>query len=643
MKALLQKAITLTLCITMGLILLIGCRKDSTTKETDTNTNKEEENTNANKATNPLDTSTVLPGIENDLTMVVEGEVDTSKTLTTLIDCDASPAFNGNPYDAAGLNWSIQPFLYDYLTFYTPYPERTFKTSMLESYQYENNILTIKLLPDLKWSDGTVLDATDVMTAFYTAVGRNTMWNYIDTIEQIDNLTIRISFCTESPLVLNVTLSMPIMTPDEIYGEWAEKYKDIAENYRTYDENITMYKFTAEGNEKLTAVNEELLSYKPAPNEAVFSGQYVIDKYNNSEIYFIPNKNYRKAPLISSIRGLRPGDSQAFATALMAEAYTMENGGLNVDMSEQIDKKYEKTLRKIYIPELSSIGYTINTNIYPLNIPEVRKAISYATDRNILISIAEPGSFLGDTHNSPMLPSLIGNYTTDGFIDTLEDYDYDLQKAEEMLTSVGWTKQGNMWVDENGESPVISIATINSWPSFMMTAEAMSSMLTDFGFNIDFKPMEFGVWNEFTQSDEKMLSCVFLAGASSYAHPWEVYSSLFTNVRTGWPAVEPGEDRILVAPSTGKEYNITNMLNELYTETDPEKTKKLTEEFMILANDLCGYIPVIEKAAPFRIYDTKLSLADTELNTVQQNYYYFGNINTIITKLLLDDKIYFVK
>ncbi|MBE5966553.1 MAG: hypothetical protein E7255_06255 [Lachnospiraceae bacterium] len=642
MKTFLQKAIKLTLCITMGLLLLTGCRGNE--KETDTNANKEVKETDTNQASNPLDDSAMLPGIENDLTMVVEGEVDTSKTLTTLIDCDASPAFNGNPYDeAAGLNWSVQPFIYDYLTYYTPYPERTFKPSLLESYEYENNVLTMKLLPDLKWSDGTVLDATDVMTSSYIAVGRSTMWNYIDTIEQIDNLTIRISFCTESPLVLNVTLSGPIMTPDEIYGKWAEKYREIAENYRTYDESIAMYKFTAEGNEKLAALNEEFLSYKPAPNEVVCSGQYVIDKYNNSEIYFIPNENYRKTPLIGSIRGLRPGNSQAFSTALMAEAYTIENGGLNVDMSEQIDKKYEKTLRKIFIPELSSIGYALNTNIYPLNIPEVRKAISCATDRNILISIAEPGSFLGDTTNSPMLPSLINTYTTDGFINTLENYTYDVQKAEEMLTSIGWTKQGNMWVDENGESPVISIATINSWPSFMMTAEAMSSMLTDFGFNIDFKPMEFGVWNEFTKSDEKMVYCAFLAGASSYAHPWEIYKDLFTSVRAGWPEVKPGEDRILVAPSTGKEYNITNMLNELYTETDPEKTKKLTEEFMILANDLCGYIPVIEKAAPLRIYDTKLSLADTKLNTVQQNYYYFGNINTIIAKLLLDDQIYFVK
>ncbi len=99
----------------------------------------------------------------------------------------------------------------------------------------------------------------------------------------------------------------------------------------------------------------------------------------------------------------------------------------------------------------------------------------------------------------------------------------------------------------------------------------------------------------------------------------------------------------MTAPTTGKEYNVTNMLNELFNATDPSDTKKLTEEFMVLANDLCAYIPVIEKTSPLRIYDPKLSLADAELNTVQQNYYYYGNINSIIAKLLKEDMIYFTK
>ncbi len=641
MKNILKRLMVAALCIALSVSALAGCSKSSDPKEnTNQNTN---ENTNGNTDVSPTGEGTILPGIENDLTMVVEGEVDSTKTLTTLIDVDASPAFNGNPYDVAGINWSVYPFVYDYLAFYTPFPERTFKTSALESYDFTDKVLTMKLLPGLKWSDGSALNADDLMTQYYCSVGRSTIWNYIDTIEKVDDLSIRIKFCTESSLVLNISLYMAIMTPDEIYGTYAEEYKAIAETGRVYDEVTNMYKFTEAGTTQLTAVNEELLSYKPAPNEAVFSGQYVIDKFNSSEILFTANANYRKAPLIPNIRGLRPGDSQAFATAILAGEYTIENGGLNIDMSAQIDKKYEDVMRKIYIPEMSSIGYTLNVNNYPLDIPDVRKAISYATDRNALISIAEPGSFLGDTTNSPLLPSLQSTYTDEGFMSTLTDYSYDPAKAEELLTGIGWTKQNGKWVDDKGEAPVISIATINSWPSFMMTAEAMSSMLTDFGFNIEFKPMEFGVWNDFTKTDEKMISCVFLAGADSYAHPWETYSSLFTNVRAGWPKVEPGQDMKLTAPATGKEYNITEMLNQLFNATDTEETKKITQEFMVLANDLSAYIPVIEKASPLRIYDPKLSMADAELNAVQKNYYYYGNINTVIAKLILDDMIYFTK
>src|SRR5699024_808954 len=135
------------------------------------------------------------------------------------------------------------------------------------------------------------------------------------------------------------------------------------------------------------------------------------------------------------------------------------------------------------------------------------------------LAVAEPGSFNGSLQNSGLLPSLEGTYADQSFVDTLTKYEYNPDEAAKLLESIGWTKQGNMWVDEKGESPVISIATISSWPSFMMTGEAMSQMLTDFGFNIDFKPMEFGLWNDFTRADEKMICCTFVAQAPTYAHP----------------------------------------------------------------------------------------------------------------------------
>ena len=248
-----------------------------------------------------------LAGVDNDLTMEAEGEVDTSKVLTTLIDCDATPAFNGNPYDeTAGINWSIQPFMYDYLAFFSPMPERTFKNSLMESYTYEDLVMTIKLLPDLKWSDGSALNADDVLTNFYCDLTATTLWNYMEKIEKVDDLTIRMTFCQDSPLLLNLVVRNPIRTPDEIYGKWAEQYKDVAENMRVYDEESKTMKFTDEGNEKNAAIKQDLLSFKPAPDEVVCSGPYVIDKYNTSEILFKANPEYRQEMLIPTIRGLRP-------------------------------------------------------------------------------------------------------------------------------------------------------------------------------------------------------------------------------------------------------------------------------------------------------------------------------------------------
>ena len=578
--------------------------------------------------------------------MHLTGTVDDSKTLTTLINSDASPAFNGNPFDStAGADWSIQPFLFDYLAFFSPYPTRTFKTSLLESYTYKDKVCTMKLKPNLKWSDGSALDADDVITNYYCNVGRSTIWKYIKTIEKVNSLTIKITYCIDSDLLLNLTFSDPIVTPNEIYGKWADQYRIIAEKGREYDNDNNIYNYTEDASNQMTKINQSLLSYKPKPNEIVSSGPYVITQWNTSEILFAINPQYRKKPLITKVRGLRPGDSQSFSTAILANEYTIENGGLNVDMSNQIDKRFAKTMRKIFIPEFSQIGFSFNINKYPLNIPEVRKAICMMVDRNALVKVAEPGTVAGDSYNTGLLPSLQKTYADKDFLQTLTNYDYNPTKAAELLKSVGWQQQNGKWVDKTGKSPTISLSTVSTWPTFMMSSEAMSSMLKDQGFDIDFKPQEFGVWNEFTKNDkEKMICCTFIASAATYVHPWESFNEYFiTNTRAGFGKLNPYEKRIITLPSTGEKVNVSQLIDKLYVAKDKAMTKQLTEQLMKISNEECAFLSMGEKTAPMRIYDPKLSLADAKLNEVQKSYYYFGNLNNILVKLLQDNLLYFVK
>lgn len=99
-------------------------------------------------------------------------KADSTKVFTTLINTQPLPAFNGNPYDAAGLDWSVQPLIFDYLADYSPFPQRTFKPSLLEKYEFKNKVLSMTLKKDLKWSDGSTLNADDVLANFYLAVSK---------------------------------------------------------------------------------------------------------------------------------------------------------------------------------------------------------------------------------------------------------------------------------------------------------------------------------------------------------------------------------------------------------------------------------------------------------------------------------------
>ncbi len=638
-----RKVTALLLASAMTAGMLAGCGQDGGTQG-----NAPASADGDTSAQGAAEVSPNLQGVENELTMQVEGEVDSDKVLTTLINCGDSLSFNGNPWDeAAGPNWSIKPFMYDTLAHFSPLPERTFECSLLESYTYEDKVLTLKLLPDLKWSDGSVLDAEDVLTNYYCQLNYSSLWGYLDTIEKKDDLTLELKFCSESPLILNLALGGYqnfICTPDEIYSKWADQFKDIADNERYFDEETNRWKYTDEGTARITEVNQDMLAYKPVPEDVVCSGPYVISSHNTSEIMFSINEQYRKKPLITSIRGLNPGDSQAFLTAILAGEYTIENGGLNTDTSAQIDGKFGDTMRKVFVPELSQIGYTMNTQIYPLDKLEVRQAISKAIDRQSLLAVSEPGSFSGSAENAGLIPSFEEGFLKEGFKDTLISYSYDPEGAAQLLESIGWSRDGSgKWVDESGTAPAITIATIGTWPSFMMTGEAIATMLTEFGLNIDFQPMDFGVWSTHATSDEKMMVCTFVAGAPTYAYPWECFNDLFNaNVRTGWQAFE-GKDKIFTDPVTNEEYNTTEMLTELFNTTDEARRTELIEDFMTLSNHLCGYVSVIEKTAPTRIYDTSLHLAETEMNAVQANYYYFGDLNTMIAKMLADDLIYFVK
>lgn len=576
------------------------------------------------------------------------GDVDSSKTLTTLLNIEPPPAFHGNPFDdVAGLNWSVQPFLFEALTDYSPLPTKEFKASGLESWKLDGNKLTLVLKKGLKWSDGSPLTMDDVMTGFYIAASKGTLWQIAHKVEKTDENTIVIEFVNNSELNLNVVLNSYIMTPKKTYGKFADDLKAYVEKYRVFDKTTNRYKFDAAGQDTITAINKALGDYKPDPlKDVLFSGPYTLTAVTSSEALFTANPNYRVKPKIEKIRGLRSAGGESFSTAVLQNQYTVENGGLSPEMTKQVEQKFQDTLRTIYVPEFSQMGFMFNVQKYPFDNAQVRKAFSMMVDRETLVKVAEPGSFVSDTHSTGLLPSLINNFTSKGFADKLVDYKYDQAKAEKVLTDLGWKKVNGKWANEKGEVVKIEVSTIGSWPSLMFPSEAYSTMLKEAGFEVEFKPMEFAAFVKYMNEGQHQIANYFTPGMAGYQHSWEVFNQYFNGAyatRMNLPKLDPGKDRIMKAPTSGKEYNVTQLLSKLYETTSKDETIKITEDLATLTNDLVNFIPLIEKTAPFRIYDPKLSVADGTIGKPQNSFYYYGNLNNILSKMIRDGKLYFVK
>jgi peptide/nickel transport system substrate-binding protein len=576
------------------------------------------------------------------------GEVDSSKTLTTLLNIEPPPAFHGNPYDdVAGLNWSVQPFLFEPLADYSPLPEKKFKPVALESYKLEGNKLTMVLRKDLKWSDGSPITIDDLMTSFYLSAAKGTLWQIAHSVAVTGDNTVTIEFVNNSELNLNVVLTSYIMTPEKNYGAIADEMKAFIEKYRVFDQASNRYKWDTAGDATLKDIQKKLTDYKPdALKDVLFSGPYTLTAVTSAEALFEANKNYRVQPKITKVRGLRSAGGESFSTAVLQQQYTVENGGLSPEMTKQVEAKFEGTLRTIFVPEFSQMGFMFNIQKYPFDNAAVRKAFAMMVDRETLVKVAEPGSFVSDSHASGMLPSLMNNFMSPGFVDKLPDYKYDQAKGEAALTAIGWKKVNGKWANEKGEVVKIEISTIGSWPSLMFPSEAYSTMLKEAGFEVEFKPMEFAAFVKYMNEGQHQIANYFVPSMTTYQHPWEVYNALYIGAYAGrmnLPKLAAGEERIVKAPTSGKEINVTQLLAKLYESTAKDDIVKVTEELMTLSNDLVYFVPVIEKSAPLRIYDPKLSLADGTLGKSQNSFYYYSNLNTILAKMIRDEQLFFVK
>ena len=93
---------------------------------------------------------------------------------------------------------------------------------LAESSSLNGNVFEVKLRPNIKWSDGTPFTSKDVVSTVWAArIMRNVIWQYIDSVNAVDNATVSFHMIKPSTILERYVLRQLNPLSDVHYGDWA--------------------------------------------------------------------------------------------------------------------------------------------------------------------------------------------------------------------------------------------------------------------------------------------------------------------------------------------------------------------------------------------------------------------------------------
>ncbi|MGL4452965.1 MAG: ABC transporter substrate-binding protein [Sarcina sp.] len=534
----------------------------------------------------------------------------TSKVFRTSGGYDLPETLHANPMAPPGLG-NIGDYVYERLMDYVPLPDKTYMPVLAESYKEEGNVVTMKLRKGVTWNDGKPFTSKDVITTTNLGFLNNwVIWDHLEKIEAPDDHTVVFTFKQANVLTTQLAANIVINAPHHIYSKWADQAAEIIAN-RGEKANGAWPKETIDAMQK---VKDDFYAFKPEATEAVGTGPFTVQNVTSSEAILKKNPNYWANDNVKfeEIKIVRFTNLESYMNTVMAGGYDVETQGMSPDVYKQITDK-NKDMKIVMAPDLSQPSLQFNMKIAPMDNVNVRKAIQYAVDREVLFNIAEPGSAAADEYSSGMVPPMRDKFLSPEAKSKMEVYSNNTEKAETLLTEIGWKRDANgKWLDETGKLVQLEIATTSAYPTFFLTSDAITNQLNDFGLSTTLKSMETSAYWKYVGDGNAMMSISLRPGSPQYGEPWEVYRSFFFDgaVDMGFVKAEEkkaGLNNVVVTLPDGSKLDANTELNKLLNAKTDEEKIAITSELATTLNSLSTFMPLVTKYIPNKIYNPNLT------------------------------------
>jgi len=348
---------------------------------------------------------------------------------------------------------------------------------------------TFYLREDVKWNDGKPFSADDVVFTFNSLIYNPKIPSSASDIlkvdgepfkvEKIDDYTVKFILSSSyAPFLMAMGINI---LPKHILEDVVRKGK--FNSFWTLDSK---------------------------PSDIVGTGPFKLSRYIpgqlvelvRNEYYWRKDEDNNKLPYLKGVRFLVvPNSDTALLKFLDSEIdfYSLRGDDYAILKPEEGDKKF--TIYEtgpafgsnfIVFNQNNSINSETGKNYIDKKKLEwfrdkrFREAVSYALDRSSMIDIALNG--FGYPQFGPLSPSSGYFYNTD-----TREYEYDLNKARELLKSMGFSDidSDGILEDASGEDLSFNLFTSAESSVRVKIAELIKEDLANIGIKVNFLPLEF--------------------------------------------------------------------------------------------------------------------------------------------------------
>lgn len=529
-------------------------------------------------------------------TVEVERTVEVEKEVEKIVEVTAAPtgpgvfagAYPYTPPPVGHINFfaTNNMGLGIYRTFFQPpfamynWADGTWRNMLAESWEIDNDAatLTVYLKKGIKWSNGDDFNAEDVIATFNCRrLTKGTVWRFLESVTAKDDYTVVFQMSEPSTVVERYVIRNEAIVDRATYGEWSEKVQALVDE--GFDDT------TDEWNALLQEFNEF------RPEELVATGPYIIDldSINEARMTMVKNETSYWADTVKfDLVYMYNGETPTVTPLVLAQQVDYATHGFPPATEMAFVAAGVRILRP---PIYSGPALYFNHTMYPFTVKEVRQAIAYAVDRveNGTVSLGDSGKAV--TYMAGFSDNMVPLWSDTDVFDT---YDYNVDKATQMLEDLGFTKGSDgIWVTDQGEKMEYELTAPAEFADWSAAAENLANQLTEFGIAVTFR------------------------GVTHTQHPIDVNQGNFEMAIRGWGAADPHPHFAFVAdlfthniaaaqgPGMSYDLNVTTdccgdldletMIEDMTTGLDTDAQKAMVTEVAQAFNELLPIIPLWER------------------------------------------------